>query len=469
MSASVKLPTRSMNRLPPLQQSVQQDPDFPACKDTPLVALPGWVVGDPAVSDGMGESPRGTTPSSGARGTWHNTKVHPLSETPAVPPSQVRPQENTTTTTSVERNHGGSASPSPSGGRKMSWDPMQQASALSISTWEHMKSAKWTALFVVLYFTIGIVFYTAHQGWTFGYAIYFCVVVCTTVGYGDHEALDGDIALLFTSLFVLTGVGFVVTSLSLLIDKYRSARLRKLNADSLNLLSNLQLQEPRGDSGAGVSRSLTDVIQDEESVQGKQASRTVLLTFLDMVSGWAFGILFMTQYKKDGGENLTFVEALYFSIVTGTTVGFGDFSPQTQGGRIFAVFWIFYVVITTGEFLASVAAVIYPSPEEERLKELMDTGAADILRMCDTDSDSAVSYHEWLEAVMIATGKADRLFLDRVKHHFSNIAGEDMTLTKDDLFNVFNKERHHNTAGGAGAATSPRTAVAGDATHETDC
>ena len=34
-------------------------------------------------------------------------------------------------------------------------------------------------------------------------------------------------------------------------------------------------------------------------------------------------------------ENRSWVDTIYFSVVTLTTVGFGDFAPKTDGGNIF--------------------------------------------------------------------------------------------------------------------------------------
>ncbi|KYG37989.1 transporter [Bacillus gaemokensis] len=39
-------------------------------------------------------------------------------------------------------------------------------------------------------------------------------------------------------------------------------------------------------------------------------------------------------------EGLRIIDALYFSVVTLTTVGYGDFSPQTDFGKIFTIFYI---------------------------------------------------------------------------------------------------------------------------------
>lgn len=39
-------------------------------------------------------------------------------------------------------------------------------------------------------------------------------------------------------------------------------------------------------------------------------------------------------------EDLRWIDALYFSVVTLTTVGYGDFSPQTDIGKLFTVAYI---------------------------------------------------------------------------------------------------------------------------------
>jgi voltage-gated potassium channel Kch len=48
-------------------------------------------------------------------------------------------------------------------------------------------------------------------------------------------------------------------------------------------------------------------------------------------------------------ENWSWVDAIYFSVVTLTTVGFGDFAPKTDGGKIFT---IFYIIIGIGIILS---------------------------------------------------------------------------------------------------------------------
>lgn len=49
------------------------------------------------------------------------------------------------------------------------------------------------------------------------------------------------------------------------------------------------------------------------------------------------------------------LDALYFSVTTLTTIGFGDFAPKTDLGKIFTIFYIFVGVGTILSFITLVA------------------------------------------------------------------------------------------------------------------
>lgn len=49
-------------------------------------------------------------------------------------------------------------------------------------------------------------------------------------------------------------------------------------------------------------------------------------------------------------ENLSLIDALYFSVITLTTVGYGDISPETDIGKLFTVMYIIAGIAILGTF-----------------------------------------------------------------------------------------------------------------------
>ena len=56
---------------------------------------------------------------------------------------------------------------------------------------------------------------------------------------------------------------------------------------------------------------------------------------------WVLGILALGTWFYTRVEGWRVLDALYFTITTLTTVGYGDFSPKTDAGKIFTIFYIF--------------------------------------------------------------------------------------------------------------------------------
>lgn len=65
--------------------------------------------------------------------------------------------------------------------------------------------------------------------------------------------------------------------------------------------------------------------------------RTVMCVVFGLFLG--LGVLFYTQYNGVDAMELDAIEALYFSIVTISTVGYGDYSPDNDWERLFTVFY----------------------------------------------------------------------------------------------------------------------------------
>lgn len=58
------------------------------------------------------------------------------------------------------------------------------------------------------------------------------------------------------------------------------------------------------------------------------------------------GVWFMMRL-----ESLDFIDSLYFSVISLTTIGFGDITPQTTEGKIFVMIYVvFGIAIIAGLF-----------------------------------------------------------------------------------------------------------------------
>lgn len=53
-------------------------------------------------------------------------------------------------------------------------------------------------------------------------------------------------------------------------------------------------------------------------------------------------------------EGWSWIDAAYFSVITLTTIGYGDFSPQTTFGKVFT---IFYILIGVGVVLGFINTI----------------------------------------------------------------------------------------------------------------
>jgi voltage-gated potassium channel Kch len=89
----------------------------------------------------------------------------------------------------------------------------------------------------------------------------------------------------------------------------------------------------------GLARAVAGVWRDPQTKALPFVAAALVLT----------GTIFYWRF-----EDWTIVESLYFSIVTLTTVGYGDLTPTSAGTQIFT---IFYILTGIGVFVALLASV----------------------------------------------------------------------------------------------------------------
>ena len=105
--------------------------------------------------------------------------------------------------------------------------------------------------------------------------------------------------------------------------------------------------------------------------EAKKVANTFKLLFIASLAMIGFGAVFYSYTEK-----WTAIDSLYFSVVSLTTVGYGDFTPQTQSGRLFTVFYLLAGIGIIATFINTmfkgVAArrALREHKESEKLEEL---------------------------------------------------------------------------------------------------
>lgn len=97
-------------------------------------------------------------------------------------------------------------------------------------------------------------------------------------------------------------------------------------------------------------------IYDFVSGYGFRPSRVVRLLFL-VVGFFSALNFFLDKYIVGPTDSLSVIDSLYFTVVTVTTLGFGDIAPLTPIGRLFVTFQALLGFVVMSLFLAAVASV----------------------------------------------------------------------------------------------------------------
>ncbi|MBI3494809.1 two pore domain potassium channel family protein [Candidatus Saccharibacteria bacterium] len=94
-------------------------------------------------------------------------------------------------------------------------------------------------------------------------------------------------------------------------------------------------------------------------------------TYFGLVAALALGVLATGTVFYHFVEKLSWLNAYYFSVITLTTVGYGDITPHTSLGKIFTTFYVLMGIGIIGLFanlLIRRAAINTKERREKRKK-----------------------------------------------------------------------------------------------------
>ena len=236
-----------------------------------------------------------------------------------------------------------------------------------------------STLLMIIYLWLGCMFYRSEAGWSIPDALLFTVYTVTTVGYGGPMPLPNTAAFHgFTSLYILVGIS-LVTVLGAHTYQLITLETTKLRTSP---------RRRRGKRDNDVDDEQSDVSGQEGMVQEIDKYREQFMTELEELvkerpcidativkikefqiylrttktGRWLavvlpfLGMIFLGAIVVGTIEEWSPLESIYWSIVTLTTVGYGDYVPTKNSSVWFCtLFFIPSALFFLSFFLAHVA------------------------------------------------------------------------------------------------------------------
>ncbi|XP_044503724.1 two-pore potassium channel 5-like isoform X2 [Mangifera indica] len=153
-------------------------------------------------------------------------------------------------------------------------------------------------------------------------ALYFCIVTMCTIGYGDIAPLT-PATKVFACFFVLVGFGFIDILLSGLVNYV-------LDLQENMILTSIQMG--KAEEGFSAKNYIVDVAKGRMRIRLKVG---LALGVVILCIGVGTLILFFV-------EDLDLLDSVYLSVMSVTTVGYGDKAFKTLPGRLFAAVWLLF-------------------------------------------------------------------------------------------------------------------------------
>eukprot|EP00050_Salpingoeca_kvevrii_P006142 m.287674 g.287674 ORF g.287674 m.287674 type:complete len:451 (-) comp11825_c0_seq1:1528-2880(-) len=267
-------------------------------------------------------------------------------------------------------------------------DTAGEADALLGSTWRHQQQERpkhrikdmlavqdpWpvriAAVLIFSYIGIGCVYYAtadgaliAHEDAGFVNAFYFVIVSLTTVGYGDLKPQSVS-SRLFTCVFAFYGVAVIGYCLGLVFsilfdrqDKLEAQETRDAISRNFRSDSTPRTVVPRRRTLLG---RLGEMWRRYHALPDIIESSVLILVVLAI----GIGLFYWDAHLSD--RHITFLDALYFSCISVTTIGYGDFSWTSDALKMFGAL---YLIVATMVF-AHAVSTIANIPLERRRRRL---------------------------------------------------------------------------------------------------
>jgi potassium channel subfamily K len=297
-----------------------------------------------------------------------------------------------------------------------------------------------------LYVILGISFYSFILGTnlTVIQSVYFAVSVFTTVGYGDISPAVSNASMIFTIFFALYGIVILGIFLGVVGDYFVNKEQQVV--DDLKKKAKNKYLELISTKAEGIieEEEEEEEYEEDSSVYKFLAKYDLFLADLYLIAVnqkililgvLVFGIPLMIA------ENWSIVQFLYWLVITGTTIGLGDLTPEGKFANFYCIGYIPFAVVLVGKILGNIA-ISYVEKRNDKTEENFLNRALDesAMEKMDTDNDSEVSKVEFLIFMLKTLGKVEDDDVQKVMEIFDKLDKDKSgSLSKEDIHFIPNQ------------------------------
>lgn len=263
------------------------------------------------------------------------------------------------------------------------------------------------------------------EHWSLLTSLYVVTQLVSTVGYGDYVVQE-DASKLFVALFALVALVVCAYAISALADRLVQGRACNVTA----YLEKMETTDSDSKEAKESWHEINELITQVSTVAVFIIFGTVLFRFLQPCAcnkNSPAGCIdhdFRTC-RATGGHGGSTIDAFYMSVMTLTTIGFGDVTPQTTLGRAISIPWMLIGVVVFAHALATWSHFFYVGHVTRRLKakdEVHDI-TKDVFAKIDKDGNGSLDKAEFLAYTLLKYEHISDTLVDKIFEQYDEFEG----------------------------------------------